>query len=481
MGRGPVDAWQFRLSAAPAKDALPVGRFWLEAGPGLAHVEVQDSAGRPAGVLLGYVIDLARRRVAGAAWQAPVPLTEDVDRFARAVLWSLGGNFLWIFAADGVSRIYPDSSVQLPCVWDASARVAASTAHAMFDDAEYGARFDKDLYDAMGVDGEGWLTAGLTAHTGVQRLLPCHYLDLDGWTARRFWSVAEVTEAADPRAAVGRLGDLVRAQMEAILQTPAVLGVGLTAGRETRALLSCARPFVERIEAITVVGTDRHLTDSVIARRIARTFDIRHRQLQRTTATRGQRDLFVRRVGHCYADSNAWFHPSVWPIAGTHVMVGGTGGEVGRGFFWRASDQDGTRLTPQVLIARLGLPPVPALVAAVTAWLDGLPPMNAFQLLDQAYLDLRMGPWHGVQFCGNPTIVRVAPLLTYPGVEILLSLPRDWKRESRFVEEIIRANWPELLRIPFNSLGWFQDRVVLAQKLAKDPSLLWKKLRKLRG
>jgi hypothetical protein len=107
--------------------------------------------------------------------------------------------------------------------------------------------------------------------------------------------------------------------------------------------------------------------------------------------------------------------------------------------------------------------------------------MNAFQILDQAYLELRMGSWHGVQFCCNPTITRISPLLTYPCVEILLSLPHQWKRQSRFVDEIIRTNWPELLRIPFNSLGWLQDGLLNAQKIVNNPSIVWKRLRKMRG
>lgn len=162
------------------------------------------------------------------------------------------------------------------------------------------------------------------------------------------------------------------------------------------------------------------------------------------------------------------------------MLIGGTGGEVGRGFFWRPSDTENTVVTPQMLVSRLGIPAAPALVEAVTKWLAGLPPMNGLQILDEMYLELRMGPWHGVQFCGNPTVMRIAPLLTYRGVELMWSLPEAAKRQSMFVEEIIRANWPELLRIPFNSLGWMQDNLVKAQKLARDPGLLLKKLRKLR-
>ena len=475
------DKWQFRLSTGDADEGRQVGRFRLAIGEGHACISVEDSDGRPAGVLLGQVIDLAGRRMIETAWRAPVARGANVDVFARPVLWSLGGNFLWIFANDTVSRIYPDASAQLPCVWDPGNRQAASTAHALFDEQTYAARFDAPLHKALGIDGEGWFPAGLTAHKGVKRLLPCHYLDLESWEARRFWSIAEVDQAPDPAAAVRELGQLVTAQIAAIAASAKKPAMGLTAGRETRTLLACAKPFIDRIDTVTVVGEDRHLTDSIVARRIAAEFGISHRELPRVSASEEQRQRFIRRCGHCYGDSNAVYHPSGWPIADSHVMIGGTGGEVGRGFFWRSSDGPETPLTALQLVNRLGIPAAPELVSAVEAWMAGLPPMNTLQVLDEVYLELRMGPWHGVQFCGNPTLIRISPLLTYRGVELMWSLPEDWKRRSLFVDGIIGANWPELLRIPFYSLGWMRDRLIKLQKVARNPGVIMKKLRKLRG
>ena len=481
MHQNNIDQWQYRISRSPSEHATPVGGVWLETGPGLQQVAIHDSTGKPAGIILGQVIDLKRRNLVEHAWQAPAVLADDADQFAKQVLWSLGGNFLWIFAAEGIARLYPDCAAQLPCVWDAAAGIAGSTAHALFDDDAYAGRLDMKLHDALGVDGEGWFPAGQTAHTGVERLLPCHYLDLSDWTAHRFWSIAGIAAGSPPRDSLRTLAELIRAQMEALIATPRRLALGLTAGRETRTLLACAKPFVDKIDTFTVVGADRHMLDSVVARRIAREFKFRHRELQRRSATPAQRERFVRRGGHCYGDSNSWFHPSGWPIAESHVMVGGTGGEVARAFFWRASDKKDTEITPQLLVSRLGLPQAPSLVESLAKWLAGLPPMNAFQILDQAYLELRMGSWHGVQFCCNPTITRISPLLTFPCVEILLALPEEWKRQSRFVDDVIRTNWPELLHIPFNSLGWWRDGLISAHKVAANPAVIWKRLRKMRG
>jgi hypothetical protein len=479
MVPGTLDDWQYRLSLKAQPGAVSVGKFWLVTGSGLNAWRVKDAKGQDAGVVLGYPIDLAAEKVLDGEWQASATLGDDVDGFARKVLWSLGGRFLWIFATDTIARIYPDCSAQVPCVWDAQDQMAGSSAHALLDDASYAERFDQALYAHLGIDGEGWFPAGLTAHKGINRLLPSHFLDLQTWSATRFWPSSAISPTSDPSAVVDEMIALIRAQMQAVIQSPMRLGLALTAGHETRMLLACARPMLDDIDMITVVGEDRHTTDTVTARRIVRDFDLRHIELPRLNATDAQRDLFIRRGAHCNADTNSRFHPSVWPVADTHVFMGGLGGEVGRAFFWRATDRPDTRITADLLTARFGLPNTPALTQLLEKWLAELPPMDAFGILDQAYLEHRNGPWYAVQFCADPTLIRQAPIFTLRGVELMLSLPPDWKRQSRLGHEIILRLWPELMKYPFNSLGPWRDAMVKLQRVAQNPRIVVKKLRKM--
>lgn len=475
-----LDDWQYRLSAQTQPGAIPVGRFWLALGRGLTAFPLIDAAGTAAGLLLGFPIDLAGRRMIDGPWQAPARLGADLDGFVHDVLWALGGRFLLILDCGGQTRIYPDCSAQVPCVWDAEAGLVGSTAHALFDDATYEARLDRRLLADLGVEGEGWLPGGLTAHRGLMRLLPGHLLDLADLTTRRFWPLAPIPQATDTDAVVAETVSLVQAQLQAVIDSPKRLGLALTAGHETRLLLACARPFAGRFDTITVVGQDRHTIDTSIARRIGRDMGLNHVELPRRDSTRAQYDLFVRRGGHCNADGNSHFHPSVWPIAATHTFLGGLGGEVGRAFLWRPADGPATAMSVDTLTNRFGLPKIPVVTEALTRWYEALPPVDTYGILDLAYLENRMGPWYAVQFCSDPTLVRMAPLFTYRGVELMLSLPPDWKRESRLGHEIIRRHWPELLNYPFNSLGRWRDTLVKLQKVARNPRIVLKKLRKLR-
>lgn len=490
MSDAELDRWQYRLSERPAgaagakAGAVVIGRHQLETGPGLPVTRVTDAAGEPAGLLLGFAKDLAAGALLAGSWRAPARLAGDADAFAERVLDVLGGHFLWLFVTDRIARIYPDCSAQVTCVYDVQGRRAGATAHALFGPGAYEERLDKALFARLGVDGEGWFPAGLTAHRGVERLLPNHYLDLDSWETQRFWPSGPLGgplgRTQDPGQAVTEMIALVQTQIEALLNADRRVALALTAGHETRLLLACARPYLSDIDVVTVVGSDGHARDTVIARRIAQDLGLRHVELPRVKATAAQRELFIRRGGHCNADSNSHYHPSVWPIAETHHFIGGLGGEVGRAFLWRAQDHPATAVTAGMLVSRLGLPAEGELIRRMEGWLSALPSSNAFDILDLAYIEHRCGPWYAAQFCCDPSLARFAPIFCKAGVELMLALPPEWKRGSRLGHEIIERQWPELLAYPFNSLGLVQDYLIKLRRAAADPRVLVKKLRKLR-
>jgi len=412
-------------------------------------------------------------------WQVPEPLGADTQAFADVVLNALGGRFIWIFATGEIARIYTDASAQIPCVFDAHARIAGSTAHALLADADYEARFDKALFDRLGVDGEGWFPAGLTAHKGLDRLLPNHYLDMITWQAKRFIPATPPTTTDDPDAVTDEIISVLQSQVEAFVNADKKAGFALTGGHETRVLLSLARPYLDRVDFITVTGSDRHQTDTVIAKRIAGDLGLSHITLPRQEAEQAGRDLYVRRGGHCNADSNTRYHPSVHPIAASHTFIGGLGGENARAFLWRDADTAETALNTAVLTSRFGLPKTAELTERLDQWFAELPPMNGFHALDIAYHEHRNGAWACVQFCSDPGLVRHAPLLTYRTVALMLSLPPDWKRGNKLGAAIIHKLWPELEKYPYNSLGRGRDIWIKIQRLIENPRVIIKKLRKL--
>lgn len=477
-----LDAWQYRITQNPESGSIRLpGGFWLTLGPGLPAVALLDRRGRVLGHLVGHPIEIEAETLhrADVVLDQPGPVTP--AGLADAVLRRFGGLYLWVQVAGGEVRVYPDSSCQVPCVWDTETGQVGATAHALLADPEYQARFDSDLFARLGIDGEGWFPGGLTAHRGIERLLPNHYLDLATLKAHRFWGTSAVPEATDPEEVTRRLVGLVRSQVQAIRGDGRAVALSLTAGRETRLLIGCARDLMPELEVATVVAPEWYEPDHVIARRIGREARLHQIRLPETRGTDEQRETFIRRGGHCYADGNARYHPSVWPIADSHHFVGGPGGEVGRAFFWHESDGPDTPLSGKILCGRLGLPNVPEVIERLDGWLEGLAHLDSRLVLDLAYLEQRMGPWYAAQFCCDPTLIRFAPLVCRNAVELLMSLPPEWKRDSRLAEETLRRVWPELLKHRFNSLGPVSDFLLKVHKVLVNPSRLAKKLRKLTG
>lgn len=482
MVRTNLDPWQFRLSREVQPDAHAVGDFWLQTGEGLPVISIIDGTGHSCGLLLGFLLDLDSRNRPEAQWQTDALFDPaNPNAFALHVLNSLGGRFLIILAGRDVTRIYPDSGAQVTCVYDHEKGQAGSTAMALMDEAEYAQRFQQTLYEQLGVDGEGWFPAGLTAHRGLERLLPGHFLDLDTGRFQRFWPAEQPELHADPLQLTDEIITIIQAQIAAITAAGRRPVIALTAGYDSRFILACARPFLEQADVMTVVDDHQHSKDTIVSRQITRRFGLNHIELTQVRATREERDLFILRGGHCNADANSWLHPSTIPIANSHDYIGGVGGGYVSGYLWRDADTADLSVTAAMLCHRFGLAATDKVVAAFQAWLDGLPPLDAFTILDLAYLENRQAPWASAQFCCDPTLVRYAPMLSWPVVRRVLSLPPQWRRDAQMGQEIIAKCWPELGDIPYNTLGPWQDFLFKVKKVMADPRVVIKKWRKLRG
>lgn len=468
-----LDPWQYRIAL---DGPTPV----LELGTGLDQVALEDAAGTPIGTLIGFPIDLeSQTRLTGGTHRVAARLGADPDLFAEGVLSELAGRFLWLCQLGDLARIYLDVSGQVPCVYDPQAQIAASSAHALLSAEAYDARFDRALHTRLGIGGQGWIPGGLTAHEGVYRLLPNHRLDLADFSVARHWPMTPLSAAKDPEQAVSTLIETVQRQVAALGKGQERIAQALTAGRETRMLLGCVRPHAKDIDFVTVAGTSQ--TDTVMAARIATGEGLSHRVVPLVMASAQARATYLRRNGDCIADANASSFPSVAPLADSHVFVGGAGGEVGRGFFWRPGDDAATPLDGAALMGRFGLPSEPRVIAALDTWCAGLAGHSTHEILDLAYIEQRMGPWGGAQFPSDPTLVRFAPLLSRAGVTAMMGLPEAWKRHEGMSAAVLRQTWPDLARYPFNTLGPVRDMAAKLGKVMRDPSAILRKLRKRFG
>lgn len=461
----PQDPWQYRLTADPHPGARPVGDLWLTVGDGLSVVQVLDDCGTQAGVLLGFVYDLATRTELREQWTMPAGARANANAGVQATMHALGGRFLWICLSDRGPRIYPDAAAQISCVWQAETGSAGATAHAILDDAAYTTLFDHNEFEQLDITHRGWFVGGLTAHSGVRRLLPNHYLDLQSWTAHRIGPVHSHASPASPDAVVDGLISFIQAQIEAVVENGRRAVLPLTAGYESRAILACARPWISQMSCITIASEDRQRTDHLVGTRIASAHGITHQVLPHTIAGHAEQRRFLRRAGHAIVDSNIRHHNSCHSLSGDAVLLGGLGGDIWRTPLSEDDDISDMPITSRLIMRRLGLRGTAKAHRFVQQWLNGVPTQPAEKVLSLAYLELLLAPWAMAQYCADPKIPTLAPLITHQGLALLQSIPPDWRNSNALTKAIILKAWPELDAHPYNTLGPQKDL------LGKSPAI----------
>ncbi|RMF41745.1 MAG: hypothetical protein D6754_00330 [Alphaproteobacteria bacterium] len=409
----------------------------------------------------------------------PGDAAADPDGFVETGVYALGGSFLFLLDIPGARRLYLDADGSLSAVFEPATGRAASTAGVLLSAQAYAARFRRKLYAHLNVLRDGWFPAGLTAHEGVTRLLVNHCLDFDRMTQARHWPKAQIPITGDPQAACARIMASTRATIDALRRTgPARMT--LTAGNETRMLLAACRDIATELEFVTVSGPSTRL-DCDRARELAARFGLKLRLLPIRHADAAGAAEWHARAGHCIGGPNMVTHPTIAPLAGPGWFIGGLGGEIGRGFFWRPTDTGDTEITAQSIQSRFGMPPHPEVEAAVAAWRPSIDGFDPFLQLDLAYLELRMGCWAFAQSYASPEVRHMHPMISRESFAAMLSLPPDWRRSHRMVRASIEAAWPELLELPINRYGDWRDALRLLARAAAEPHLVLKKLRKRFG
>jgi hypothetical protein len=478
-------AGQFLVSTAdpgdlpPGGQAMRAGSLWLALWPGLRMLPATDAAGRPVGFFLGDPVDWRAGVVPEGAVTLPATLGGDVDAFVEAGVYGFGGSFLFVLDLPGARRLYLDADGSLSAVFDPETGRAAATTGLLLDPAAYAARFERARYDHLNILRDGWFPAGLTAHRGIGRVLVNHHLDLETMAQVRHWPHAPLALTDDPEAACARITGSTRATIDALRRSGPVC-MTLTAGNETRMLLAACRDIAGSIDFVTVDAPGTRL-DRTRAAELAARFGLHLRLLPMVAADAAGAGEWHARASHCIGGPNMISHPTIRAVEGARWFIGGLGGEIGRGFFWRPTDTDRTRITADTLVQRFGMPLDPQVHQAVEAWLPGVAGFDPFLQLDLAYLELRMGCWAFAQSYSSPRVRHMHPLISRESFTAMMSLPPDWRRSGRMVTTCIRGAWPELLDLPINRYGDHRDTLRLIGRALAEPHLVLKKLRKRFG
>lgn len=321
-------------------------------------------------------------------------------------------------------------------------------------------------FDPLGK--KSYFTFGLTAFAGLHRLLPNHYLDLTTFRPVRHWPRRPLEPLPRGEDGAAAIVEHSRRVIRLLTTEYPSLRVFLSAGNDSRAVLSLLKPFVhtEGIDIClsTVVGRDvGSRVDAQAARQLAVIAGLPHEVTRREPQGTDSVDVlpaFVR-IGEAMAGKRlaAAERAAGSPSSDSRFSLGGTAGETGRAYFWkRGLPRD---ISVDVLVRCTRSPATSAVEHAAEQWLSGLPAgLRPAEILDLAYVEQRLGCWGSPSRYLFPGRASSASLMAEAfNVEMMLRLPEDYRASGRLQRDMVAYGWPELLEVPFNTAsGWLRLR-----------------------
>jgi hypothetical protein len=463
---------------------LPRGQFVLSAAPG----RVPDGFARvaKAGWELGTrdlpVLDLRDRDGAWLGWCVGHPIVDGVlggeivvekgpegrvDRAALDALYDrLAGRFLLVLLAVQEPVVLLDAYGSLAAVYSAGEGVVASTPTLIEAD------WDDELIELTGFPERAtWLPFGLTLRQGVRRLQANHALHVRTWRTERHWlPTPPVGTSADGDVASVVLEEIRRGIGAVAAAHP--LSLSLTAGRDSRILLACAREHLDRTSTFTLVPSGAVTVDGHLAGRLASRLGLQHEFLPVLPAEPDGLNAWLATTGHAVGGELWQAHESLRRLDPTRVLLPGTAGEVGRGHTFRAGDPRDGQVSPDILLQRLRLPRHPAYLHHAEEWLGALPALPFETVLELGYIEQRLSCWAGPGHYGNQaSLFELAPFASRRLFRAMLGSSLDYRRRERLATDICGMAWPELLELPFNRFtgvrGTVRRAVVGARRVVR--------------
>ena len=474
-----------RNEAPPGWQTDRIQVWFLSRHPRLPAIQLTDEADMPVGWMLGYPIS-EEGRLAGDGEALRVPARAMVsDEVLENFVYSFGGRFVAVVLDARLPRFFLDPCGSLSAVYCAHQRLVASTPNLIPYDAL--TRDRVELAHAIGIPyTEGMYPFTMTSRYGVERILPNHYLDLRDWRTIRHWPKQPLGEVSSVKKAIAEIATIVKRQIAAIVSTTPTY-LPLTAGQDSRMLLACARDLAERLEVFTRKADDTlGAIDYGIARKIAKRLGLNYRVLANEKASDEHLDEYMFRISYSTSEFRGWQSATMLKrLPGDHAVLVGCAGEVARGYYWRDEDTETTTMRPERLLQICACPPEDEPLARARAWLDTIPAVNAFQVLDPFFVEQDLGGWAGIlQYAECDAGFTIFPLCHRDIVERMLMLPICYRREGRMPRDLVAQEWPLLLEWPVNqAVGFTALRLRLKRATRKGFAIFRpaNMLRKLRG
>lgn len=441
---------QFAISQNPAPlfdgwKRTPLGRLIVHTAPELPVTRVIMGDDRRA-LILGWFVQDGQFHCSAGTWNL------SRDTHIPSDYGDLCGRFVVLEETSNGEQITSDPAGLLPVIFDEERGVFASTPAVVsrYRTIEEDVRIRRE---AERPDGRIWYPFGLVPFRGIRRILPGRTVSSTGDPiCRPGYAAGQPAGAETPE-------QLTKSIMRRVSSHVAAVAAGgqltshLTAGYDSRMVLAACLYAGLLPDLVTIVGTDRgSRLDASIAGRLAELVGADHRTIRFAPPSQEEMAEWMERTSHCVRDSVTSLCRTVRENDDGRFSLTGTCGEVGRGFYWQRRDLTREGFEPDELVVRMGFRPSPGLLRRARHWLDRFPPTAAAtRILDEAYIDHRLGGWAGPTVFGHD--IEKPTLSPFNGARVfeqMMALPADYRLDRSFVRDFVSLGSPRLLELPFN-------------------------------
>lgn len=409
---------------------LTFGSWYIGLAPDLEHTHITLPDNRN-GLVFGHPIDCF-----GAL--AKLAATGNLE-----YLYDLAGSYIALFDTEHGVDLYLDACGSLPAVYAPELSLITANPN-LIPDIEQ----DPELLRSFPIDENAFFPFGFTPKRNVWRLLPNHRLSLERMAAERHWPTILSSGKRAPHDNIVFISDRLRAVLNAVAER-ASISLPLTAGYDSRALLACA-PVRATVSCFTSLIDHEAAEDAQMARELAGTLGMKFQSLSYVEPSTSERERWLDSTGHCVGGRASYNFKTVASVSKGKVLCLGLAGEVGRAYYG-SRVLPSTQLTAERLLNKLALPISPSGIEAATNWLEEVKDLDAQQILDLLYIEVRLGCWAAPQMIADgPCLYRLIPFNQRPIYEHALDVPYPMRRAEYIPTSIVQHAQRPLSRLPYN-------------------------------
>lgn len=327
----------------------------------------------------------------------------------------------------------------------------------------------------------------LSEYSGLKKLLPNHFLDLNNGEVLRFFPRKPIVEIS-LQDGVSKASILLRKIMQsAIARFP--IAMPLTAGFDSRTILSACKGFKEEIFYYTLLYPPNKLKspDIVIPKRILAGLGLNHSIIDCTEPMKEWfADIYKKNVSyaHSYWGDIAFGMYGKYPE--DKVCIKGNCSEVARCGYVRTNpdlrvyyeEKDYNKKENIIIsLSNLFWDKSSIAVKVINEWLKDVKNIESdfnFHLLDLFLWEHDMGNWQAMsQLEWDIVQESFTPFNNRALLSILLSVNYKYRIEPdyKLYREIINNLWPELLKNPINPLTLKESTLNIVRRLLKKMRL----------